>query len=177
MPLNVSILSHGANAVSINDAKVVDLDMHANDISWSDFIDLFYDRGYFYPNDNHVTYSGVLELENHKLNGTKFNLLSEVIKCYENELEVEESCWDPLKKMCLVKDLVCLESLNDFKNCSFKKSLKLSELKKILEYEIAVNSIDSFVAIIPLKIVSGTQELKDIVFNVRFNIVGLSTPL
>jgi hypothetical protein len=170
-------LSHGANAVSINDAKVVDLDMYATDISWSNFVDLFYDRGYFYPNDKDATFSDALVLENHKLNDVSFNLLAEVIKCYENELEVEESCWDPLKKMCLVKDLVCLESLNDFKNCSFKKSLKLSELKKLLEYEISVNSIDSFVAVIPLKIISGTQELKDVVFNVRFNVVGLASPL
>ena len=177
MTLNISILSESASAITINDSKTVDLDIYGTDISWNDFVELFYDRNFFYPNDTHSTYSDALVLINHNLNGISFNLLTEVKKCYENEIEVEEACWDPTKHMCLIKDLVCLESLNDFKNCSFKKSLKLSELKKILEYEILVNGITEFVAIIPIKIISCTQELKDIVFNLRFNVVGLSSPL
>jgi hypothetical protein len=173
MPLTVTILSHEASAISVNDAKVVDLDVYATDLSLSEFKSLFYDRDYFYPNDNDAN-ATALSLASHKLNGEKFNLLAEVMKCYENELELEQSCWDPLKKMCLVKDLVGMESLNDFKNCSFKKSLKYTELKKIIDYEKELNSITSFTAVVPLRIISGTQELKDIVFNVRFNIDDLT---
>lgn len=175
MPLDVTILSHEASAISVNDAKVVDLDVYATDLTLSEFKSLFYDRDYFYPNDKD-TNKAALELVNHKLNDTSFNLLAEVMKCYENELELEQSCWDPLKKMCLIKDLVCMESLNDFKNCSFKKSLKYSELEKILAYEQSVNNISSFTAVVPLRIISGTQELKDIVFNVRFNVNNLTPP-
>ena len=84
MPLNVTILSHEASAISVNDAKVVDLDVYATDLSLSEFKSLFYDRDYFYPNDNDSN-KAALQLENHKLNDVSFNLLSEVMKCYENE--------------------------------------------------------------------------------------------
>ena len=172
MPLNISILSETADAITINDAKNIDLDIY-NDISWNDFIELFYNRNMFYPNIINSDFSSLLLLKNHTIDDVSFNLLNQVIECYEKQIGIEESCWDPTKKMCLIKNLINLESITDFKGCCFKKSLRLNELRKIIDYEVTTNSIENFIAIIPIRIISSTEEICDIIFNVRFNVVEL----
>lgn len=175
MSLNISIINHNVGSISILDSKIkiIDLDLYERDLSLVEFKSLFYDNNYDYFRPNKFDKNAdVLVLKNHTLDDISFNLLYQVIECYENELNIEETCWDPLKKMNLIKNLISLETLYDFKKC-FNKALKYSEIKKIIEHEKILNNIYNFIAVIPIQIISGTQELSDIIFNLRINIVDL----
>lgn len=169
MSFNISIINEKVNSISINNAKVIDLDLYKETLSLSEFKSLFYNQNNFYPNKLDKK-SSALFLRNHTINNLPFNLALQVITSYEEDLNIEEGCWDSIKKMCLIKKLISKESLNDFKTCYLKNSLKYSELEKILDYEVSINCYTNFIAVIPIRIISGTKELKDIIFNMRFNV-------
>lgn len=172
MSLNISIINHKVDPISINNAKIIDLDLYKKCFTLSEFKSLFYTGNNFFPNkldDN----NSALFFKNHTIHNKPFNLTLQVIKSYEEDLNIQENCWDPLKKMCLIKDLICKTSLLDFKICYLKNSLKCDELKKIIDYELSINCQTNFIAVIPIKIISCTKELRDIIFNMRFIISDL----